>query len=208
MKSDLDVYAIQYNKDATLIALKKVKKDSLGNILYLNCRSTFKINGENVKGRNFNACFYSEDSDLVIFFAKGKISEEEIVNYLEQEDVKYTTIRFEEDDRKYQDDENVPEIWFVRDKYVLDEALQESVENGDMQCVYYPTIKSTLQIGFNINDKERCEVEGRSCRGLLLFKDKIVLFVDQRDYRNMKYKDVIKKLDQYRMKYKVKNNIR
>lgn len=208
MKSNLDVYAIQKYKDETLTALKKVKKDSLGNILYLNCRSTFKINGNNVKGRNFNACFYSEDSDVVIFFAKGKISEEEIVNYLEQEDVKYTTIRFEEDERRYEDDENIPEIWFVRESYVLEDALQESIDNGDKQCVYYPTIKSTLQLGFNINGKERCEIEGRCCRGLLYFKDKVLLFVEQRDDRNMNYNDIIKVLDKYHMKYKVKNNVR
>ena len=41
MKSNLDVWTVQKNKDETRIALQNVEKDSPGNILYLNCYCSF-----------------------------------------------------------------------------------------------------------------------------------------------------------------------
>lgn len=208
MKSNLDVWAIQSNKDETRVALEKVKKDSLGNILYLNCWCDFTIGNRTIKNRLFDSCFYSEDSDTVILFAKGKITEEEIENYLEEANVKYTIIRFSEPNEDYyRDDENFPEVWIAREKSVLRDAVDDSVSKGDLNCVYYPNIESNLSLNYRATTDEMFEIEGRTCKGLVVFKDKIVLLVNQRDRRNVvRESSVTKLLINKGMKVQVKSN--
>ena len=206
MKSDLDVWAIQKYKDETLTALKGVKKKSKGNILYLNCHCKFKIGDKRIPNRNFDACFYSEDSDTVILFARGLISEEEIVRYLESEGVKYTTIRFmEPEDKGYKDDGSFPEVWFVREKYVLEDAIKDSIEKGEKECAYFPEMPASVRLNYIAEDLDKYEIEGRLCKGLLVFKEKIVLFVSQRDPRNMKEAEIRKVLKENGIKIKQKN---
>ena len=208
MKSDLDVWAVQSDKDETRIALKNVKKDSLGNILYLNCWCDFTIGHTTIQSRLFDACFYSEDSDTVILFAKGKMTEEEIESYLEEACINYTIIRFINNPNKdYVYNENFREIWIAREKYVLEDAIDSSMESDDKECIYYPDVESTLSLSYKSNDGQKCEVEGRFCKGLLLFKNKLVILVNQNDKRNMKDKDVEKLLKEKGVKYQIRRNI-
>lgn len=191
MKSDLDVWAIQKHKEETLTALKGVEKESDGNILYLNCHCKFKIGDKKITNRTFDACFYSEDSDTVILFARGLISEEEIVGYLEDNGVKYTTIRFiEPEDKDYVDDASFPELWFVRERYVLEDAINDSLEKGEKECTYYPELPSSIRLNYIADDMQKYEIEGRLCKGVLVFKEKMVLFVSQRDPRNMNEREI------------------
>lgn len=187
MKSNLDVYAIQSDKEETKIALEKVKKDSLGNILYLNCRCRFKIGNEYVKSRIFDSCFYSEDSDIVIFFAKGKITQDEIEQYLNEMNIKYTIVSFDLKNNPFQDKDLLSEIWFAREKYVLEDAIDDSISRGIKKCFYYPNEISEISLGYKTNGEIRhyCEIEGRLCRGTIVFEDKIVLLVSQGDERNL-----------------------
>lgn len=209
MKSDLDVWAIQKYKEETLTALGNVKKDSLGNILYLNCHCKFKIGDKKITNRTFDSCFYSEESDTVILFARGLISEEDIVEYLENQGVKYTTIRFiEPEDKSYEDDSSFPEIWFVREKYVLEDAIDDSISKGETKCMYFPEMPASLRLNYIADDMQKYEIEGRLCTGVLVFKEKIVLFVSQRDPRNMKEKDIRKVLKEKGIKVKQQKNKR
>lgn len=206
MKSDLDVWAVQKDKDETKTALKNVKKDSLGNILYLNCHCKFKIGDKKIENRTFDACFYSEESDAVILFARGKISEEEIKKYLEEAGVKYTTIRFiESEDKSYVDDESFPDIWFARERYVLEDALDDSINKGEKECMYFPEMPASLRLNYIADDMEKYEIEGRLCTGLLVFKEKIVLFISQRDPRNLKEKEIRQILKEKGIKVKQQN---
>lgn len=210
MKSDLDVWAIQKHKDEMFTALKNIKKNSLGNILYLNCHCKFKIGDKKITNRTFDACFYSEDSDVVILFARRMVSEEEIVKCLEKENIKYTTIRFSrhDDELDYISDESIPDIWFVREKCVLEEAIEDCINKGDIECEYFPDIKSSLHLNYLANDGESYEFEGRICEGLLLFEEKMVIFVSQRDPRNLKEKEINEILKEKGIKVKKQKNRR
>lgn len=208
MKSNLDVWAVQSDKDETRVALERVNKESLGNILYLNCWCDFTIGSKTIKNRLFDSCFYSEDSDTVILFAKGKITEEEIENYLEEANIKYTIVRFREPNEDYyRDDESFPEVWIAREKYVLRDAIDDSVAKGDLECVYYPNVESNLSLSYRATTDELFEVEGRACKGLVVFKDKIVLLVNQKDKRNVvRESSVTKLLINKGVKVQVKNS--
>lgn len=196
MKSNLDVWAIQGDKEETRIALERVEKDSLGNILYLNCWCNFNIGNKVIQNRLFDACFYSEESDTVIFFAKQKISEEEIVKYLKEFGIRYTIIRFEElrSSEDYRDDEDFPEIWFAREKKVLKDGIDDSLAKGINTCIYYPDIESSVELGYRTTDDEACEVEGRFCKGAVVFDDKIVLLINQGQINNVQREKAVEQL--------------
>ena len=193
MNSNLDVYAIQYYKDETKTALSKVKKDSPGNILYLNCTCHFTIGGTVITSRIFDSCFYSEESDILILFAKGKISQDEIEKYLNDMGVSYTTISFNRKETDFVDGDVLKEIWFARDKEVLIEAMEDSIKKRHLSCSYYPGEVSKLSIGYNSSHdpEEYFEIDGRFCKGTIVFKDKMVLLVNQKDKRNLTKEEVL-----------------
>ena len=188
MRSNLDVYAIQNYKDETREALKNVKKDSYSNFLYVNCISTFKI-GERSFNRTYDMCFYSEESDIVIFFARGMISEEEVIKYLDE--MNFSINRFIEQEDKYQNDDKIPEVWFAREKYVLEDAVDDSLSKDINKCIYYPELPAEISLGYEADNSHVYDIEGRICKGVVLFKDKMILLVNQNDKRNLKEKDVM-----------------
>ena len=191
MRSNLDVWAIQNYKYETRNALKNVKKDSYGNILYVNCISTFKI-GNRYFNRTYDMCFYSEESDTVIFFARGMISEKEVIGFLEEMDIQFSINRFCELNDEYENDDKVPEVWFARETYVLEDAIDDSLNRDNHKCTYYPELVAELSLGYKADCSIVYDVEGRACKGVLLFEDKIVLLINQDDKRNLKEKEVMK----------------
>ena len=204
MNSNLDVYAIQENKYETLLALSKVKKDSLGNILYLNCTCYFSIGDTEITSRIFDSCFYSEESDVLILFAKGKITINEIEDFLKRMNVNYTTIAFNRKETDFVDRNTLKEIWFARDKEVLEEAITDSIVKDNGHCFYYPEEVSRLSIGYNSSDdaSKYFQIDGRVCKGTIVFKDKIVLVVNQNDKRNLN-KDAVMAMLKKRVKVTV-----
>lgn len=201
MRSNLDIWAIQKNKEEIDVALENVEKEAIGNILYLNCRCWFKIGDQKVENRTFDAMFYSEESDVVILFAKGLVSEKDIVEGLEKKGVKYTTIRFIEQEKEYKDDEEIPDIWFAREKYVLIDAIKDSINKGIKKCQYYSNLESVLSLYYKDNNGDRNEIDGKFFKGCLVFEDKIVLLVNQGYFRNLKEEDVKKILKDYKITY-------
>lgn len=196
MRSNLDVYAIQNDKEETRIALSGVKRDSLGNILYTNCVCRFKIGDTIVKNIRYDMCFYSEESDVIVFFAKGKISQEEVEAYLDELDIKYTTISFLEDNTPVEDDDGELEIWFAREAYVLEDAIDASLEKKLDMCLYYPGEKSTLYVGYKTSEGKFVSIDGRICQGTIVFKDKLVLLISQKDPRNITPTQAMKILEE------------
>jgi len=186
MKSNLDVWAIQKDKEETRIALKNVKKDSTGNILYLNCWCKFRIGDKSIKSRLFDSCFYSEESDTLILFSKGQISEEEIENYLKEFGIEYTIIRFRNTiTGEYTASEWFPDVWFAREEYVLRDAIDDSLSKYVEDCIYFPNKEASLSLSYRDENDEDQEIEGRFCKGVLNFDDKIVLLISQDDKRNL-----------------------
>ena len=193
MKSNLDVWAIQKDKDETRMALKNIKKDAAGNILYLNCWCDFYIGNKNIKSKLFDSCFYSEESDTLILFSKGQISEEEIENYLEEFSIEYTIVRFKKtSEKKYAVNDWFPEVWFAREEYVLREAIDDSLSKCIEDCTYFPNKEAGVSLSYRDEFDVNHEIEGRFCKGVLNFDDKIVLLISQDDKRNLKRETVEK----------------
>ena len=207
MKSNLDVWAIQKDKEETKTALKNVKKDSNGNILYLNCWCKFYIGEKAIKGRLFDACFYSEESDTLIIFSKGQINEEEIKNYLEESKIQYTTVRFKGQSKEYIGNDWFPEVWFAREEYVLRDAIEDSLSKCVEDCTYFPNREAGFSLSYRDELDSDHEIEGRFCKGILNFDDKIVLLISQDDKRNLKRETVEKILKEKEIAYIVKDEI-
>ena len=205
MKSNLDVWAVQSDKEETRTALKNVKKNSLGNILYLNCHCFFNIGNKKILHKDFDSCFYSEESDTVIFFERDRITRKEIENYLIEANIKYTTITFQDKEGSYEPSNKLPDIWFVREKYVLEDAIRDSKSKGIKECIYSPSKDSKLSLGYRTMDGVEYEIEGRIFKGMLVFEDKMVLLVHQNDLRNLNEEQVSKILKNNGISVKTKN---
>lgn len=205
-RSNLNVWAIQSNKEEIYKALKYVKKDSVDNILFLNCRSKLEIEGKEIVNKKFDSYFFSEEGDTLILFQKGTMDGLEIQKCLNEAGVKYSIVSFIEKKKLMVDEEtgeiiNIEEkseeteekdFWFARDKFVLNAAINDSLKKGNDECVYITNETASLTLGYVDRSKVKHEIEGRWTRGTLIFEDKIVLLVKQNDERNLDKKDVLK----------------
>lgn len=192
MKSNLKGYTIQNNVEDFSKILVRINKESSSNILYYNCRCYFKIGDNSIRTRIFDKCFYSEDSDTVIFFAKGKITKDEIEKTLEENNIRYTIVRFDWKDKEFIDYDYIKDIYFATDENSFTRAINDSLNKGVNSCLYDENEQSELSIGYKTNaeNREYCEIEGKSCRGVITLADKIILLVDHKEKRNLNPREV------------------
>lgn len=194
MEKKLNTWAIQNNKDDIDKALKYVVKDSASNVLYLNCRCKFRIGNYRVLNRTFDACFCSEDSNTIVLFARGLVSETEIEKHLKDNGVEYTTIRFMDFEEEYKDDSSFPTVVFANEQYILNWVLKECVLNGETECQYLPYKSSALYLNYVGNDGEKHLVLGNLSTGLIKFKNKLVLLPTDPKFHDLEEKEVRKML--------------
>ena len=111
------------------------------NIIYSNLKCFFKIGNNIISNRKFDTMLYNEESDLLIMLMRdGIVNKEDIINYLEKNNKKYTEITFTPSLSEYHNSSDIPEIWFVRDEFVLNDALLDSI-NKDI----LPALKVGMQ---------------------------------------------------------------
>lgn len=187
MKSNLDVWAVQNQPEDFETALNNIKITSRGNILYSNCHTEFCIGHNRIKTKKFNTVLVSKGSDALILFMKdGVATSEDVRSYLDQHNINYHEIIFKEPSGKTTTStSSIKELWFAREKYVLEDALVDSKSKGHTTCDYYPKVNGILQVGYRTESAEFVEVEGRKLQGLIEFPDKIVALIHQKDKRNM-----------------------
>ena len=63
MKSNLDVWAIQYYPEDVYTALNNIKEGI--NIIYSNCISELKIGNKKISNREFDTFLYNEESGIL-----------------------------------------------------------------------------------------------------------------------------------------------
>lgn len=187
--SNLDIWAIQNVKEEINDALENVTSSST-NILFRNCLCTFKIEETDINVL-FDTMFYAEDSDtLILLMRNGTLTSEELINELEERNIFYHEVNFDDNDFTYEADSNAKPIWFAREKYVLDDALKDSKENGFTKCNYYPNVTGTLSMEYLTSTLDTEKVDGRDFKGLLELEDKLILLVNQNDKRNLDMRGV------------------
>ena len=202
MNKTLDVWAIQKHPEELYTALKNIKTDQGDLILFTNLNSIFQLNGQTV-GRQFDTELYyiGKDNDAVILLQKdGAASAEDIRNYLEEKGLQYHEVSFKKEMKKNHleellgipvpqetIDENIPELWFAREEYVLRDALQESIALGNTSCDYYPLVEGAISLKYDETYKTLSHsLDGRNILGVIVLEDKMVLMINGLDPRNLK----------------------
>ena len=208
MKSNLDVWAIQYYPEQLLTALSKIQ-DGM-NIIYSNCICFFKVGDEIITNRQFDTILYNEESDILILLMRdGKATKLDIIKYLEENNKKYVEITFDASAlEEYQNDDSIPEIWFAREEYVLDDALKDSKNKNVNECTIYPNINSSINFGYNANDDNNYFIDGRIFKSLIKLNDKLIFIINQLDNvdqngicRNLTENDIFELLNKYGFEY-------
>ena len=202
MNRNLDVWAIQKYPKELYTALENVKTDTGDLILFTNLECNFELNGKRVK-RNFDTSLYYDAGNgndaLILLMKDGIATADQIREYLEKEQLKYHEVSFSKDltkelaeefDISYteeQDDENIPELWYAREEYVLRDAPNDSIEQGNTTCYYYPLVQGFLNLNYSANSIPfNYNVDGRKILGVIALEDKMILLINNgNDDRNI-----------------------
>lgn len=210
MNSNLDVWAIQTLPSELKTALDNLKTDK-DIILFTNLLSKFNLGGQEITSRQFDTILYSEENDtLVMLMRGGEATSDDIRAYLDQKGFMYHEVSFSKPAEIHKDDESIPELWFAREEYVVDDAFADSVtrtENRNFD--YFPFLEGSLSLGYTTNvekedlsylgkeQEEEFPVEGRLFRGLIRLEDKLILLISQGEKRNVTAQTVNKVATKY-----------
>ena len=207
MNSNLDVWAIQSDKNEMYDALDQIKTDG-DVIIYTNLVCEFTIGGEKVKSREFDTIVSSDQNDFLgMFMRKGPATKQDIMEYLDRKGIKYTEITFAPSICDYNDDNLIMPIWMAREAYVLEDALKDSIATNDTNFDYYPEINADIDLSYLTNkDRKRYSVDGRVFTGALISSNKVILLVSQGAEGNLTTDETIEILDKYNINYNIRKN--
>lgn len=188
MLNNCDIWAIQYYPEVLQTALEKIKTGEKV-ILYKNCSSKFKIGDKLISNRQFDTILYSEESDLLILLMRGgKATYEQIIIFLSKNKINYIEQDLKEINKEdYEDGDDIPELWFAREKYVVQDGINESKEKGIKKLKYYKNVQSQLLIGNN----DKYETIELRCKGIIQLKDKLIMIINHNYNKNMSEQQVI-----------------
>jgi hypothetical protein len=208
VNSNLDIWAIQTNKNELSTSLNTLHQtDDI--IVYKNVITEFDIGSIPVKSREFDTIVSSEKNDFLgLFMHGGAVTQEDIISYLDKLNLKYTTITFAPSINDCNDLDIYREIWMIREKYVLMDALNDSLEkDNNTSFDYYPELPSNILLNYLTNNTSTSyPIDGRIFKGALINNEKVILFISQNDIRNLKSEDVISILDELEIKYNILPN--
>ena len=197
MNKNLDVWAIQKHPKELFTALENVKTDKGDLILFTNLECKFLLGGKKVE-RSFDTSlyYYAENGNdaLILLMKDGIATADQIRKYLEEKGFQYHEVSFSKGLKEnllkefaipYEEekqDENIPELWFAREEYVLRDALNESIEKGNTTCDYYPALEGVLSLNYSSNERlSSFSVDGRKISGVIALEDKMILMINNGD---------------------------
>ena len=202
MNKNLDVWAIQKHPKELFTALENVKTDKGDLILFTNLECKFLLGGKKVE-RSFDTSLYYDAENgndaLILLMKDGIATADQIRKYLEEKGFQYHEVSFSKGLKEnllkefaipYEEekqDENIPELWFAREEYVLRDALNESIEKGNTTCDYYPALEGVLSLNYSSNERlSSFSVDGRKISGVIALEDKMILMINNgNDPRNL-----------------------
>jgi len=197
MNKNLDVWAIQKHPKELFTALENVKTDKGDLILFTNLECKFLLGGKKVE-RSFDTSLYYDAENgndaLILLMKDGIATADQIRKYLEEKGFQYHEVSFSKGLKEnllkefaipYEEekqDENIPELWFAREEYVLRDALNESIEKGNTTCDYYPALEGVLSLNYSSNERlSSFSVDGRKISGVIALEDKMILMINNGD---------------------------
>ena len=129
-----------------------------------------------------------------------------MINYLKQKQIPYTcTTSKQKKDIGYQDGDTIPEAWFIREKYVLEDALKESKDRGITDCYYYPYVGGSLELSIQKEEQQDTVVQIKT-KGIIQLEDKIALIIHHNYEKNMTTEEIKKVIKDYKFNLIIKKN--
>ena len=186
--NNYDIWAIQHYPQDITNAIDGLE-DSQDNILYSNCRSYLRV-GETKIYVQFDTALFCEDKERLILLQKnGELTPDMFRGLLDEKRIPYHEVTFLEGRPLSQDE--LKEIWFARDQFVLDEALKESKSKGIDVCEYYPDLGGRLELRYTDDDGNYVSFYKQSMRGAVLLDDKIIILMSRGNKRNVNFQQVL-----------------
>lgn len=188
--SNLDIWAVQKNPNEIITALNNVK-DSDDNYLYTNCLCNLEI-GNSVIYAYFDTAFSSIKNDILILLMRnGYVESEDLKKLLDSKSITYKEIVSDTYQDDYRRKDTLKEIWFAREKNVLEDALISSKSNNINTCTYYPKVNSKLRLGtYKQGERRPVVFEQTKIEGMIELEDKIVLLINEKDPKNITMRDI------------------
>ena len=216
----LDVWAIYRDPEHVLDALKIIldNKEKLSKplTLFTNCTSSFIIDGVKVD-RYMDTLICSEDADIALCLSSARYYDEDlggvisatpdiIAKFLDKHDISYEIVvgKPQKDDI---DNPIIPEIWMAREKYVLEDSIDESKAKGCTDCCFYTDTNATLSMGYYLNDGTYKEIWGLNYSGLIETGNSWTFLINEGDERNISIGDAKKILDDKGLTYIEKEKV-
>ena len=219
----LDTWVIYRDPEEVLTALKKIvdnrelitEENPLR--LYVNCYSTFIVNGKVVK-RYLDTLLVSDQTDMALCLSSARYEDEDlgiisatpedITNFLKKNDIPFQPIfcLHKENEPENIDDSNFPETWMIRERYVLEDSLNDSINKGCAECVIYPDVKSKLSIGYYKEDGTYDEIWGLNFTGLITTGNSWSFLIDEQDERNVSIEEAKQIIIEKGLSYTIGDN--
>ena len=212
-KRQLDVWGIYRDPEHVLDALKiiceKKKEITKPLTVFVNCISKFIINGKEIE-RHFDTLVYSKEADIVLMLssAGGYYTDDDVLVQAEPRDIvdffDANSIPYEVcigQIHEIEDDKNIPEIWFAREKEVLEMGLDESLGYNTKNINFNPNDEIDLSIGYYINGEFR-EVWGVHGKGLVKTDNNWVVVIDENYEKNLSTQAAQEVVNNYQEKIK------
>lgn len=204
MDSNLNIYVIDLNNsDDFEKIVQRVKKDSVTNILYLDCKSLLKTKNSGIANNLFENLFLSEDSGIAVLFTKGSMTRKEIETILNKNKIENVVVDFhyfkeDQETDNTKEKNHKQEYRFARDQNHLLSALKDSFRKGFSTCSYVPEMELEVSIGYKDIDEIYHELLNQSfVKGIITLKDKEIFLIKR---------DGNKKLDQEAVETILKRN--
>lgn len=186
--TNLDIWAIQHYPQEIMNAIDGLE-DSQENILYNNCRSYLRVGDKKLRVQ-FDTALICEDKERLILLQRdGFLTADALRILLNERNIPYNEVTFLEGRKIPQEDTR--EIWFARDKYVLDDALKDSKEKGIEICEYYPDLGGRFELRYTTDNGNYVTIHRQSIRGAMLLDDKIVLLLSHAKKRNVNFQQAL-----------------
>lgn len=193
----LDVWAIYRDPEHVLDALKIIlsnkEKITKPLTLFTNCTSSFIIDGKKV-GRYMDTLICSDEADIALCLSSARYYDKDmglisatpeiIAKFLDKHNIPYKIVTGipQKDDI---DDCKIPEIWMAREKFVLEDSIDESKEKGCTNCIFYTNTDAKLSMGYYMNDGSYKEIWGLNYNGLIETDNSWTFLINEGDERNI-----------------------
>ncbi len=212
----LDIWAIQNYPNEIYTALKNIINDV---VIFKHLICKFKIGNKLVQTCLYDSVIYSEGSDTLIMLKRdGKAEIQQAEKYFDEHEIDYQVVDFMPTEQTQIEGEN-KEFWFARDIYVVEDAVEDSIEKGNTSCKYDPSVKSSIIFKYPVHKKlEDSQVLNArfldneflfkiSFRGLVEFEDKYILSTISKVQNNIHYSDIMDILERHKINVQIDENL-